>query len=76
MTITATEFKENFGKYLDLAAREDIFITKNGRVVAQLSQPQSYKLDVLNELVGLAEGNGDVSLDRIKKERLSKQWDY
>lgn len=73
MTITATEFKVNFGKYLDLAAKEDIFITKNGRIVAQLSQPQAFKLDMLNELVGIAEGNGDVSLDDIKRERLSKQ---
>ena len=76
MKITATEFKAHFGKYLDLVAREDILITKNGHVVAQLSQPRSFKLDILKDLVGLAEGNGDVSLDRIKKERLSKQRDY
>ena len=31
MTITATELKNNLGKYLILAATEDIFITKNGR---------------------------------------------
>ena len=30
MTITATELKNNLGKYLILAATEDIFITKNG----------------------------------------------
>ena len=31
MTITATEFKNNLGKYLDLASTEEIFISKNGK---------------------------------------------
>ena len=31
MSITATELKSNLGKYLLLAATEDIFITKNGK---------------------------------------------
>ena len=30
MSITATELKSNLGKYLLLAATEDIFITRNG----------------------------------------------
>ena len=29
MQITATEFKSNFGRYLTLAEREDIIITKS-----------------------------------------------
>ena len=32
MTITATELKKNLGKYLILAATEDIFITKNSHL--------------------------------------------
>ena len=39
MSITATELKMNLGKYLQLAESEDIFITKNGKVVAKLSNP-------------------------------------
>ena len=31
MIVTATEFKKNFGKYLDLVATEEVFITKNGK---------------------------------------------
>lgn len=38
--VTATEFKTNFGKYLDLLTQEDIFITKNGKTVAKVSNPQ------------------------------------
>ena len=41
MSITATELKSNLGKYLLLAATEDIFITRNGKVVAKALQPPS-----------------------------------
>ena len=34
MSITATELKQNLGKYLILSLTEDIFITKNGKIVA------------------------------------------
>ena len=34
MSITATELKNNLGKYLLLSATEDIFITKNGKVLS------------------------------------------
>ena len=39
MTITATELKNNLGKYLILAATEDIFITKNGKTIANSHLP-------------------------------------
>ena len=41
MIITATEFKTNFGKYLEIIAlsQEDIFITKNGKTIAKVSNP-------------------------------------
>ena len=41
MSITATELKTNLGKYLQLAESEDILITKNGKVVAMLSNPNA-----------------------------------
>lgn len=37
MIITSTELQNNFGKYLMLAATEDIFISRNGTVIARLS---------------------------------------
>lgn len=40
-TITATEFKTNFGKYLDLALKEDILITRNGHPLFILSKTKS-----------------------------------
>ena len=35
--VTATEVKNNFGKYIRLAAKEDIIITKNGKEVGRLT---------------------------------------
>ncbi len=37
MIITSTELQNNFGKYLQLAAKNDIYISRNGTVIAKLS---------------------------------------
>ena len=37
--ITATELKNNLGHYLELSSKEDVFITKNGKVIALLTDP-------------------------------------
>ena len=36
MEVTATQFKSNFGHYLELSRFEDIWIKKNGKPVAKL----------------------------------------
>lgn len=74
MTITATEFKKNLGKYLAMVKDEEIYITKNGRRVAKLSDPAGDRLEALHSLVGIAKGSGeDVTLEDIRDERLAKQ---
>ncbi len=73
MTVTATEFKTNLGKYLEIVMDEDILITKNGKVIAQLSRPQVNKLAALRNLVGIVDAGGDATLDAIKDERLKRQ---
>ena len=52
ITITATELKNSLGKYLTLAATEDIFITKNGKTIAKLTSPYQNKLDTVDALFG------------------------
>ena len=69
MQVTATEFKLNMGKYLSMASRHDIFITKNGQRIAKLTNPSPDRVAMLDSLVGIARGT-DISLDDIKKERL------
>ena len=53
MFITATELKSNLGKYLLLAAEEDIYITRNGKVVAKLSNPNHDRVDIAKSLFGI-----------------------
>ena len=71
MSITATELKNNLGYYLDLASQETIFITKNGKDVAVLTNPKEQKLLSLNALIGIIQDNG-MSAEDYKAERLAK----
>lgn len=70
MSITATEFKKNLGKYLLLAETVDIFITRNGKVVAKLTNPNQDQVNRAESLFGIL--SDDRTLEESKKERLSK----
>jgi len=50
--VTATNFKTNFGKYLDLVGNEEIYITKNGINVAILVSPKPPP-SVVDEMIGV-----------------------
>ncbi len=69
MSITATELKQNLGKYLLLSAKEDILITKNGKIVAKLTNPNQNKVNIAKSLFGILPE--DASLDDAKAERLN-----
>ena len=51
-TITATELKLNLGKYLLLAATQDIYITRNGKTIAKLVSPYQDRVDIVDSLFG------------------------
>lgn len=70
MSITATELKTNLSKYLLLAEKEDVFITRNGRVVAKLSNPYQDRVEIANSLIGIIPA--DVTEEEAREERLSK----
>ena len=70
MSITATELKENLGKYLTLAASEDIYITRNGTVIAKLSDPFKSRVDMTKALFGVIPS--DITAEEARDERLSK----
>lgn len=74
MIVTATEFKTNFGKYLELIAKEDIFITRNGKTIAKVVNPQISAVDSLRGM--LKDFPADLDLDSIREERLSKYEDH
>ena len=68
MSITATELKKNLGKYLTLSSTEDIYITRNGKVVAMLSNPFQNRVDMAKSLFGILPA--DVTLEEARAERL------
>ena len=74
MIVTATEFKTNFGKYLDMLTKEDIFITRNGKIIAKVINPQVSAVDSLRGM--LKNVPSDIDLDSLREERLSKYEDY
>lgn len=69
MSITATELKQNLGKYLLLSAQEDIYITKNGRTIAKLTNPNQSRVDTTKSLFGILPQDADI--EEARGERLA-----
>jgi len=69
--VSATEFKTNFGKYLSLLSTEDIFITKNGKTIAKVVNPNVSAVDAIS---GILAGKllPDYDAKALREERLSK----
>lgn len=67
MSITATELKNNLGKYLQLSETEDIFITKNGKVVAKLTNPYQDRVEVAKSLFGILPKDADIEAARAER---------
>ena len=68
MSITETELKTNLGKYIMLAESEDIYITRNGKVVAKLCNPYQDRVDIAKSLFGVL--SDDMTLEEAREERL------
>ena len=70
MSITATELKQNLSKYLLLSATEDIYVTRNGKVISKLTNPFQERVDIAKSLFGSLPN--DISLEDARKERLDQ----
>ena len=70
MSITATELKNNLGKYLLLAATEEVYITRNGKTIAKLTSPSQNKLNTVESLFGSVPAT--MTLEQAREERLGK----
>ena len=70
MSITATELKQNLSKYLLMAEREDVFITRNGKVVAKLTNPYQNRVDMARSLFGILPD--DTTVEQARSERLGR----
>ena len=69
MQITATELKLNLGKYLNLVLMEDIWITRNGKIIAKLVNTNIPSVDAIS---GVLAGKVPADADRhsLREERL------
>lgn len=71
--VTATEFQNNVGKYLKLAQREDVIITRNGVRVARLTQDLSGQATPYTDsLADLIAGYEQTTLAEIRAARREK----
>lgn len=70
MTITATEIKNNLSKYLTLSMTEDVYITRNGKIVSKLTSPYQDRIAIAKSLFGVLPD--DITLEEAKEERLNK----
>lgn len=68
MQITATELKLNLGRYLELVRTEDIWITKNGKTIAKMIDPNVTSVDSIS---GILKGRVPEDYDRytLREER-------
>jgi len=70
MPVTTTELKQDLKKYLDLAKKEDVLISRNGKVIARLVSPYKDKVAIAKSLFGVLET--DMTLEESKDDRLSR----
>ena len=75
MIITATEFKSNVGKFLQLSQGEDILIMKNGKLISKLIKAEQddkvlRKKEALKRITGFLEAAKNTDIDRLREERI------
>lgn len=70
MTITSTELKNDLSKYLSLAEKEEVYVSKNGRIIAKISSPYEDKIALIDSLVGIIP-NG-AKIEEGKEARINR----
>jgi uncharacterized lipoprotein NlpE involved in copper resistance len=70
MLLTATEFKQSLGHYLDLANDEDVYVLRQGKPPVRVSTPARDGLAILDSLVGVAAGS-QLNAEEARSERLT-----
>ena len=69
MLITVTELKNNPEKYIQLAAMEDILITRNGKAVAKLSNPNQDRVAIAKSLFGIIPADETLTKQEYMSDR-------
>ncbi len=70
MIVTTVDLQANIDKYLSMVNQEDIFITSNGKTIAQMISPRT---TAVNSLRGLLKGApAEITAKTIREERLQQ----
>lgn len=70
MIVTTADFHANMEKYLAMVSQEDIFITLDGKPIAQMIPPKISAVDSLRGL--LKDMPSDITAESIREERLRR----
>ncbi|ADL08364.1 type II toxin-antitoxin system Phd/YefM family antitoxin [Thermosediminibacter oceani] len=75
--VSATEFKNNVGKFIKLSKKEDILILKNGKAVAKLTavskNDKEIAYDRLLEMIKRSKPvSEEIDLEAMREERLKR----
>ncbi len=70
--VSLTELKTNLGKYVAIAGEgvQDIFISKNGKVIAKLVTAKVDKVAAAEELLSMFPKGEEVDYDQMREERV------
>lgn len=73
--ITASEFRQNFGKYMKDVAHTDFEVTRNGRVVGLWTNPHRDQMKLVDELSGAVSNVviTDEDAGRLREERILRR---
>ena len=75
--VNVTDFRNNISHYIERSMNEDIHVTKNGEVVAVLSNPNNSFYQTLVRLCGcLKEGDNGESYDDMIGEEILRRCGY
>ena len=70
MIVSSTDIQNNFGKYLEMAAGQEIIITRNGTAIARLIGMKRQKKTISEQLRGILPV--DIDENAIKDERMAR----
>ena len=76
--VTATELKKNLSYYLEKSATEDVYVTKNKRVISIMTNPQLKAYFDFKRFVEELDlhDDGKISDEDIIFEEIMKRWGY
>ena len=74
--VTSTELKNNLSHYLELSEKEDVFVTKNNRVISVMSNPKQKAFEnffALREEFIKDSKEDNIDYDKLLKEAIMKK---